>query len=78
VKIITGILLLPVGVAGSLWTTWDFFQDILFDKGIIGSYPILGYGMTIWFLPYIIVLAVFCWILVMGLELVKGKKITEW
>jgi hypothetical protein len=31
-KIITGILLIPVGIAGSLWTIWDFFQDILFDK----------------------------------------------
>ena len=78
VKIITGILLVPVGLAGSLWTIWDFFQDILFGKGLIGNYPILGYGMTIWFLPYIIILAVFCWILVMGIELVKGEKITEW
>ena len=78
VKIITGIMLVPAGLAGSLWTVWDFFQDILFGKGVIGNYPILGYGMTIWFLPYIIVLAVFGWILVKGIELEKKKKITEW
>ena len=76
VKIITGVLLAPVGLAGSLWTIWDFFQDILFGKGVIGNFPLLGYGMTIFLLPYLCVLGVFGWILVMGVELVKGEKIT--
>jgi hypothetical protein len=76
VKIVTGILFIPAGLAGSLWTVWDFFQDILFGKGVIGNYPLLGKNMTIALLPYIVVLALFVWILVMGIELVKGKKIT--
>ena len=78
VKIFTGILLAPVGLAGVLWTVWDFFQDILFGKGVIGNYPILGDRLTIFFWPYVFVLGIFCWILVMGIELVKGEKITEW
>jgi hypothetical protein len=73
IKIITGILFIPVGLAGSLWTIWDFFQDILFDKGVIGNFPLLGYGMTIFLLPYLLILGVFCWILVVGFNLVKGK-----
>jgi hypothetical protein len=76
VRMSTGVLLLPVGLAGSLWTIWDFIQDIFFGKGVIGNFPLLGYNMTIVFVPYIIVFALFCWILVMGIELVKGKKIT--
>ena len=75
VKIMTGILLVPVGIAGSLWTIWDFFQHILFDKGVIGNFPLLGYGMTIFLLPYLCVLGVFCWILAAGYKLVKGKEI---
>jgi hypothetical protein len=75
VKIITGILLVPVGLAGLFWTIWDFFQDILFDKGVIGNFPLLGYGMTVFLLPYLCVLGVFCGILVVGFELVKGKEI---
>lgn len=74
-KIITGILLIPAGIAGSLWTIWDFFQDILFDKGVIGNYPLLGYGMTIFLLPYLLVLALFVWIIVVGFGLVKRKEI---
>jgi hypothetical protein len=74
VKIITGILLVPVGLAGSLWTIWDFFQDILFGKGVIGNFPLLGYGMTIFLVPYLLVLALFCWILVVGIDLVKHKE----
>ena len=74
-KVITGLLLVPAGVAGSLWTIWDFFQDILFDKGVIGNFPLLGYGMTIFLLPYVLVLAVFIWILVLGINLVRGEKI---
>jgi len=76
VKVTTGFLLIPVGLAGSLWTIWDFIQDIFFGKGVIGNFPLLGYNMTIVLVPYIIVFALFCWILVMGIELVKGKKIT--
>jgi len=78
VKIITGILIVPVGLAGSLWTIWDFIQDIFFGKGVIGNFPLLGYNMTIVLVPYIIVFALFCWILVKGIELVKDEKITEW
>lgn len=76
VKIVTGIFLIPTGLAGSLWTIWDFIQDILFDKGVIGNFPLLGYNMTIFLVPYIIVFALFCWILIMGIQLLKGKKIT--
>lgn len=76
VKVVTGILFIPVGAAGSLWTVWDFFQDILFGKGVIGNFPLLGYNMTIVLWPYVVVLALFVWILVMGIELVKGEKIT--
>lgn len=76
IKIITGILLIPVGLAGALWTIWDFFQDVLFDKGVIGNFPLLGYGMTLFLLPYLVVFAVFCWMVVVGFGLVKGKKIT--
>lgn len=74
VKIVTGIFLIPAGLAGSLWTIWDFIQDIFFGKGVIGNFPLLGYNMTIFLVPYIIVFALFCWILVMGIELVKGEK----
>jgi hypothetical protein len=72
-KLMTGILVIPVGLAGSLWTLWDFIQDIFFDKGVIGNFPLLGYNMTIFLVPYIIVFAFFCWILVMGIKLVKDE-----
>ena len=75
IKVITGFLLIPVGLAGSLWTIWDFIQDIFLGKGVIGNFPLLGYNMTIVLVPYIIVFALFCWILVMGIELVKGEKL---
>ena len=77
IKVITGFLLIPVGLAGSLWTIWDFIQDIFFGKGVIGSFPLLGYNMTIVLVPYVVVFALFCWLLVMGIELVKGEKILE-
>ncbi len=41
-KIITGILFVPAGVVGALWTVWDFIQEIFFGKGIIGNVPLLG------------------------------------
>ncbi len=41
-KIVTGILIIPAGVAGALWTVWDFIQEIFFGKGIIGNVPLLG------------------------------------
>lgn len=72
-KMMTGILVIPVGLAGSLWTLWDFIQDIFFDKGVIGNFPLLGYNMTIFLVPYIIVFAFFCWILIMGIKLVKDE-----
>jgi hypothetical protein len=72
-KIITGLLLIPIGLAGSLWTIWDFIQDVLYDKGVIGNFQLLGYGMTIFLVPYLVVLGVFIWILVKGFELVKRK-----
>ena len=74
-KITTGILLIPIGLAGSLWTIWDFFQDILFDKGVIGNFQLLGYGMTIFLVPYLVVLGVFVWILVKGFELIRRKRV---
>jgi hypothetical protein len=73
-KIITGILLIPIGLAGSLWTIWDFIQDVLYDKGVIGNFQLLGYGMTIFLVPYLVVLGVFIWILVKGFEFVKRKR----
>lgn len=72
-KMMTGILVIPVGLAGSLWTLWDFIQDIFFDKGVIGNFPLLGYNMTIFLVPYIILFAFFCWILIMGIKLVKDE-----
>ena len=77
VKVITGILFVPVGLAGSLWTIWDFFQDILFGKGVIGNFPLLGYNMTIVLWPYIVVFVLFVAILGLGIQLVKGEKIFE-
>jgi hypothetical protein len=72
VKVATGFLLISVGLPGSLWTLWDFFQDILFDKGVIGNIPLLGNGLTIFLVPYLLVCAFFGWIVVMGFDLVKG------
>ncbi len=74
-KILTGIFLVPIGIAGSLWTIWDFFQDILFDQGVIGNYPILGNGLTIFLVPYLIVFSIFVWLIVVGVGLVRGKAI---
>lgn len=53
-------------------TVWDFIQDIFFGKGVIGNFPLLAYNMTIVLVSYIIVFALFCWILVIGINLVKG------
>jgi len=75
-KIITGILFIPAGVAGALWTVWDFIQEIFFGKGIIGNIPLLGNGLTVFFWPNFIVLAICIWIVVLGLGLVKGEKVT--
>ena len=74
-KIVTGILFIPAGVAGALWTIWDFIQEIFFGKGIIGNVPLMGNGLTIFLLPNVLVLVFFCWIVVLGIGLVKGKKI---
>ena len=74
-KITTGILFIPTGIAGALWTIWDFIQEVFFDKGIIGNIPLLGNGLTIFLLPNVLVLVFFCWIVVLGLGLVKGKKV---
>lgn len=71
-KIITGILMIPVGAAGALWTIWDFIQEVFFSKGVIGNIPLLGNGLTIFFWPNFIVLAIFVWIVVLGVGLVKG------
>jgi len=70
-----GILITPAGIAGALWTIWDFIQEVFFDKGIIGNIPLLGNGLTIFLLPNVLVFVFFCWIFVLGLGLVKGKKI---
>jgi hypothetical protein len=74
-KIITGILFIPAGIAGALWTIWDFIQEIFFGKGIIGNVPLMGNGLTIFLLPNVLVLVFFCWIVVLGIGLVKGKKV---
>ncbi len=74
-KIVTGIVFIPAGIAGALWTIWDFIQEVFFDKGIIGNIPLLGNGLTIFLLPNVLVFVFFCWIFVLGLGLVKGKKI---
>ena len=74
-KIITGILFIPAGVAGAVWTIWDFIQEIFFGKGIIGNIPLLGNGLTIFFWPNFFVLAIFIWVVILGLGLVKGEKI---
>ncbi len=73
-KIITGILFIPAGIAGGLWTIWDFIQEVFFDKGVIGSIPLLGNGLTIFLLPNLLVLVFFCWIVYLGVGLVKGEK----
>jgi hypothetical protein len=73
-KIITGFLFIPAGVAGALWTIWDFIQEVFFGKGIIGNIPLLGNGLTIFLLPNILVLIFFVWIVTVGFGLVKGKK----
>lgn len=74
-KIVTGIVFIPAGIAGALWTIWDFIQEVFFDKGIIGNIPLLGNGLTIFLLPNVLVFVFFCWIVVLGLGLVKGKKV---
>lgn len=74
-KIITGILFIPAGIAGALWTIWDFIQEIFFGKGIIGNIPLLGRGLTVFLLPNVLVLVFFIWIVVLGFGLVKGKKV---
>ena len=74
-KIITGILFIPAGIAGALWTIWDFVQEVFFGKGIIGNVPLLGNGLTIFLLPNVLVLVFFVWIVFLGLGLVKGEKI---
>ena len=74
-KIITGILFIPAGIAGALWTIWDFIQEVFFGKGVIGNVPLLGNGLTIFLLPNVLVLAFFVWIVILGLGLVMGKKI---
>jgi hypothetical protein len=73
-KIVTGILFIPAGVAGALWTIWDFIQEIFFGKGIIGNIPLLGNNLTIFLLPNVLVFIFFCWIAYLGVGLVKGKK----
>jgi len=75
VKIITGILFIPAGLAGAIWTIWDFIQEIFFGKGVIGNIPLLGNNLTIFLLPNLMVFAFFCWIVILGLELVKGEKV---
>ena len=75
VKIITGIFFIPVGLAGAIWTIWDFIQEIFFGKGVIGNLPLLGNGLTIFLLPNVLVFVFFCWIIILGLELVKGEKV---
>ena len=74
-KIVTGIVFIPAGIAGALWTIWDFIQEVFFDKGIIGNIPLLGNGLTIFFWPNFFDLAIFIWIVILGLGLVKGEKI---
>jgi hypothetical protein len=73
-KIVTGILFIPAGAAGALWTVWDFIQEVFFGKGIIGNIPLLGNNLTIFLLPNILVLVFFVWIVTVGFGLVKGKK----
>jgi hypothetical protein len=75
VKIITGIFFIPAGLAGAIWKIWDFIQEIIFGKSVIGNLPLLGNGLTIFLLPNLLVLGFFCWIVVLGLELVKKEKI---
>lgn len=72
-KIITGILFIPAGIAGALWTVWDFIQEVFFSKGVIGNIPLLGNDLTIFFWPNFFVFAIFVWIVILGLKLVKGE-----
>ena len=73
VEVVTGLLLIPVGLAGSLWTIWDFIKDILHENGVIGNFPLLGYNMTIFLVPYVVVFGLFCWLLVKGISMVKDE-----
>ena len=73
-KIVTGFLFIPAGVAGALWTIWDFIQEIFFGKGIIGNIPLLGNNLTVFLLPNVLVFVFFCWIAYLGVGLVKGEK----
>ena len=72
-KIITGILFIPAGIAGALWTVWDFIQEVFFGKGVIGNIPLLGNDLTIFFWPNFFVFAIFVWVVILGLKLVKGE-----
>ena len=74
VKIMTGISLIPIGLAGSLWTIWDFIQDFLYGKGEIGSFPLVP-GVKILLVPYLFILGLFGLIFYVGLKLIKGKVI---
>ncbi len=65
VMIVIGILFTLGGLAGSLWTIWDYFQDLLFNKGVIGNFSLTP-GVDYLVLPYLFVLGVFVGLIYAG------------